>query len=280
MLPGVPLWWYRMLLSGYARSLGPHAVVTVSHSVRNLLARDYRFPMRKMHTVWNGADVERFRPDPDVRAATRLRWGVGSDAIVFGTARRFTRDKGLDLAVEAFRRFRAAHPDRDAYLVLVGDGPERVALHQQAADSGVGDRVVFPGFSTEPWTVYPGFDVFVMPSRSEALSLALTEAMASGCLPIASTVGGSSEVIADPSLGWIVPPDDPAALTRALAEAAGLGDEVRAEMMSRVRARICDSFNAPTQYAKLVSLIEGRRGAPARPATPARAGRSVTCARA
>ena len=207
LVGGVGIWWYPMLASGYVRSL---AAAHGNHRQRfrqKIAQHGLPFPRPKWYRL-NGADIERFRPNPDARRRTREGWGVNPDTLVFGSVRRFCWDKEIDLAIEAFARFREVHPGRDAALVLDPDGPERAVLERQAMARASRIGSYFPGFTSEPWTAYPGFDVFVMPSRSEALSLALVEAMASECVPIASHVGGSAEVISDRSLGWIVPPED------------------------------------------------------------------------
>jgi glycosyltransferase involved in cell wall biosynthesis len=256
LLPGLGFWWYQMRYRGYSRSWGPHTIVTVSDSVRTLLLRDYMFPRKKVVTVWNGTDPGRYRPDASVRARLLRHWGVDPGAFVFGSVRRFTWEKGLDLAIEAFRIFCINNPTLRTVLVLVGDGSARAALEQQAATAGISDRVLFPGFTAEPWTIYPALDVFLLPSRQEALSVALTEAMASGCLPIAFRVGGSEEVISDSGLGWVVPAGDPRALSDAMGEAASLDDAERAAMRERVRAHVRSEFNSVNQYAKIASLVE------------------------
>ncbi|MGE3820534.1 MAG: glycosyltransferase, partial [Isosphaeraceae bacterium] len=186
LIPGLGLWWYEMRLRGHLRSRLPSMTVAVSESVRKRLHADYGFHPGKTVTIRNGADVTRFRPDPDARRAFRDRWRIPQDAFVFGTARRMTLDKGLDIAIQAFAKLPDRRDRPTPYLALVGDGPEREALVRLAESMGVADRVRFTGFSDDPASAYPAFDVFVLPSRNEALSLALVEGMACGCLPIAT----------------------------------------------------------------------------------------------
>lgn len=230
--------------------------VAVSESVRKRLHADYGFHPGKTVTIRNGADVTRFRPDPDARRAFRDRWRIPQDAFVFGTARRMTLDKGLDIAIQAFAKLPDRRDRPTPYLALVGDGPEREALVRLAESMGVADRVRFTGFSDDPASAYPAFDVFVLPSRNEALSLALVEGMACGCLPIATRVGGSSEVIADESLGWIVPPEDPAALAVAMDQSQAIDPHIRRVMEWGVRAHVAAEFDARNQYDKIIDLIQ------------------------
>jgi glycosyltransferase involved in cell wall biosynthesis len=264
LMPGLGLWWYRWRWSGYARSIAPQATICVSDAALQALASDYGFSKRKLVTIRHGVDVQRFRPDPALRAGAREVWGIPENAFVFGTVRRFVHDKGLDVLIEAFAQLRS-ETDADVRLVLIGDGPERDALVSLAKRLGVDETVVFPGFTPSPWTVYPGFDVFVIPSRIEALGVVVIEAMASACFVIASRVGGIPEMISDPSLGTLVPPEDPAALCQAMEAALRLPSSDMAQHLRRARQHVSDNFHLETQSMKIAALLTSggasRRGA-------------------
>lgn len=255
LLPGLGLWWYRWRLSGFARSLAPQATICVSDAARLALATDYGFSTRKLVTIRHGVDVEKFRPDAAARKNAREAWGVPEHAFVFGSVRRFIHEKGLDVLIEAFARLQSK-TDRDVRLVLVGDGPDRDALSALAAQLGVSKSVVFPGFTPSPWTVYPGFDVFVIPSRIEALGVVVLEAMASGCFVIASRVGGIPEMVSDLSLGTLVSPDDAVALTNAMEAVLAMDSEDMARHLQHARQHVIDNFHLETQSMRIASLLK------------------------
>ena len=73
---GLGLWWYRDRLRKFSRSIGPRTVVCVSDAVRRRLVDDYRFPARKVFTVRNGIDVERFFPDRHTHWLVAGVWGI------------------------------------------------------------------------------------------------------------------------------------------------------------------------------------------------------------
>jgi glycosyltransferase involved in cell wall biosynthesis len=141
-------------------------------------------------------------------------------------------------------------------LVLVGDGAERAALEQKARLLSCREQVIFPGFTDRPWEAYSGLDVFVLPSRDEALPLALLEAMACGCCPVAMAVGGVGEVLSNPRLGWLVPAADRTGFLTAMQAAVALPDPARAEMGGRARQHVVSKFNAQRQFAALADVIE------------------------
>jgi glycosyltransferase involved in cell wall biosynthesis len=147
--------------------------------------------------------------------------------------------------------------DREAWLVLAGDGSERESLVRASAALGISDRVRFLGYQNRPWEVYPGFDYFVMPSTREGLPFALLEAMACGCPGIAMDVGGVSEVIAGPELGWLVPAGDEDRFHEAMLAAAHTRVEERDRRARRVRSHVQAHFSDQFCFARLASIIEG-----------------------
>ncbi len=255
-LRGLGLWRYRQRVLWSLRSLVPDLVVCVSDVARRHLMRDFRVPGRKVVTIHNGVDCARFHPDPAARQAVRHQWGVGEDALVFGSVSRLHVDKVLDLAIVALAEITARLPGKNARLVLVGDGPERQRLEALAKQAGIADRVILAGFTSRPWEACAGMDFFVLPSRDEALPLALLEAMACGCSPIAMAVGGVPEVVSNANLGWLIPAGHRVRFTEAMAAALLLSDEERAQRGRWVRQHVLERFDVGRQNAVLAGVLE------------------------
>jgi glycosyltransferase involved in cell wall biosynthesis len=108
--------------------------------------------------------------------------------------------------------------NKDAHLVVVGDGPERRALERCLEQLGLGGRVHLTGFLSHHRVpaVLAHADVFVMPSRYEELGSALVEAMHVGVPIVASRTGGIPDVIAHGESGLLADPGDPAAFADAI----------------------------------------------------------------
>lgn len=159
-----------------------HGIVVNCQSVREELVRDYAIPPSKIHVVYNGIDTEVFSRSGPIAA---LPFPPG--AIVIGTLCALRPEKDLDALQKAFALLASEFPE--AHLLFVGDGPERAALEANA----IPGRTHFAGAQshTPPW--YRAIDIFVLPSRSEALSNSLLEAQACGCHVIASDAGGNPE---------------------------------------------------------------------------------------
>ncbi len=189
-------------------------------------------------TVPNG--IRPRGPGPG-RAAARLALGLGLDRRVVLTVGRLMAQKGQCYLVEAVPQLAARFPDLS--VVIVGHGYLHTELAEQAAALGVGERVHLPGFRADARMLLDAADVFVLPSRQEAMPLAALEAMDAGLPVVATTVFGSAEVVVDGETGLLVPRDDSAALACAVGDL--LEDRGRARRYGAAgRARYLKQFTS------------------------------------
>jgi teichuronic acid biosynthesis glycosyltransferase TuaC len=167
----------------------------------------------RLQVIRNGVDTERFRPLPPAEARSRL--GLAGDPLLLSVGH-LVEVKGHDLTLEALARLAPRWPG--VRLCFVGDGPLRQSLQARAAALGVADRVRFagavPNDRLAAW--YSAADLLVLASRSEGWANVLLESMACGTPVVATAVGGTAEVLADPRVGRLVPPLDPVALADAI----------------------------------------------------------------
>ena len=101
-------------------------------------------------------------------------------------------------------------------LLIVGSGPMLPQLHERVSHWQLGEQTVFQPATSDVRTWLREIDIFVLPSTSEALSNSLMEAMASGCCPVASNVGGNPELVLDGQTGLLFKPGNAADLANQL----------------------------------------------------------------
>lgn len=254
-VPGLGLWWYRQRFRGWLRSLAPARTICITQAVRSALETGYGFSSRKLPVIHNGVDVDRFSPgsrDTDAARAPELM----NAPFTFGTAARLIHEKGIDVAIRAFAQTVRQAPDVPMRLLIANDGSERHALEQLAQQLGVAEEVRFLGFQRDLPAYYRTVDIFLVPSRIEAQGLIVLEAMASGCLVIASAVGGIPEMITRSELGALVPPDDASALADAMNEVRRLSSAERRAQAAAGRAHVREHFVARTQCREILELVE------------------------
>jgi glycosyltransferase involved in cell wall biosynthesis len=156
--------------------------------------------------------------------------GINSDALVISSVAMLDPRKGHDVAILAFAKLSADFPN--AILLIVGGAyvesgnTERGRLQKIATDSGIGSRVVFCGYVSEMRKVYAASDIVLALSKDgEAFGRVAVEAAAHGRVAIATAAGATPELIKDGVTGFLVPPNDPAAVVaccrRVLADGEG-----------------------------------------------------------
>ncbi len=182
-----------------------HAFVVVSRELEHQLRPHRLCPPERLTVIENGIDLGRFRPDAADRIRVRRELGIAEDAVVIGTVSRLVALKNVAGLIRAV----ATLP---AQLVIVGDGPERAALEALGVKN-----VRFLGQREDVARLLRSFDVFALFSRTEGHPLVVLEAMATGLPVVATAVGGIPGIIDEGETGFLVPPDDEVALTRALA---------------------------------------------------------------
>jgi glycosyltransferase involved in cell wall biosynthesis len=196
-------WRYRA--AEWALAARTDRYIAVSDSLRDELIGAYHLPASKVITVHNGIEPGAFLA-PQNRTHAREAYGLPVEGLVLGTACRFAPQKGLDTLIAALPEVRDRMPG--TVLALGGDGPLAEELLAQAAESGVADAIVWTGVVDDMPKFFAALDVYVLPSRSEGLPLALVEAAAAAVPTIGTRAGGTPEVIIDRETGLLVDPED------------------------------------------------------------------------
>ena len=219
------------------------AVAAVSDATRQLFLDALRVPPDAMTVVHNGI----VPPPPGDPAPVRRELGLAEGEILIVSVGNLYPVKGHIVLLQALVEL-AARPGLPPWrMALAGRGRLTESLKQFAAEHGLGSRVHFLGHRADVLDILAAADVWVMPSLSEGLPLALLEAMFAGKAIVASAVGGIPEVIVSERDGLLVPPRDPSALAAALGRLIGSPD-LRAALGRAARERAASGFSV-TQMA-------------------------------
>jgi sugar transferase (PEP-CTERM/EpsH1 system associated) len=253
--PGSP----RKVLVNRIASAITDRVVAVSEDAARLAIDVERVDARRVLTIHNGVDTQRYRPrGAETRRAARARLGVPDGAFHVGCVARLAAVKDHPTLLRAFALLRGRVPG--AYLTIAGDGPERSVLEATAAALDLAGSITFAGEVADVDAILPAFDAFALASRSEGISLTLLEAASAGLPVVATRVGGTAEIVVEGVTGLLVPPRDPSAFAAALAALAR--SPGRASLGAAGRARVEDRFSVERMtraYEALYDeLLEGR----------------------
>jgi len=253
-------------------------ILAVSANTADAMAKYQDIPRRRIKVVRNGIDVNKStdttklgNDEVDVGSAIgnlKSKIGIPPGSFVIGSVGRLDHVKGYDVLISAFAGLvkdaeKQAQSDDQSVsislvLLLVGDGPERTKLEVQAVDFGVNKQVVFAGYHGDVGKYLQAMDIFVLPSRSEGISISLLEACASGLPVVVTDAGGNGEVIENEVTGLVVPSDDDSALLSAIERL--VADEVlRKKMAEAARERVGEEFAIGKTMLEYEKIYEAYR---------------------
>jgi len=202
-------------------------IITSGEGVRAMVIGAGITPERVV-AISAGVDSARFHPGVSGKAV-RDELGLGAAPMV-GLVANVRGSKGHNVFLDAARAVLAAAPE--TRFLIVGDGVGFEDVKGRVRQLGLEARVHLTGFRRDIPEVMAALDVLALPSiRSEAIPQVIPQALAVGTPVVASTVGGSPELIRDGENGRLVPPADPAALAEAIL--ALLREPERARAMAR-----------------------------------------------
>ena len=226
-------------------------IVAVARHCKECLVRKGISP-EKINVVHNGLP-ERIKSNYSL---SKSNLGLEDDNLIIGVVSRIDPKKGLDYLVEGFSYIAKYYPQ--AILVIVGDGPYMNKLRNKATRLGVDQKIILAGFQADVDEWLDIFDIFVLPTLSEAHSISLLEGMRAGKPIVATNVGGNPESIEHEKQGLLVPPADAAALEKAILRMIE-NPELRMRLGASARKRFEVEFTEDRMLEKIAAWLMGFR---------------------
>jgi glycosyltransferase involved in cell wall biosynthesis len=150
------------------------------------------------HLVYNGLDPDNleFLPREQARkellGKTPFRTAEDDKIFLIGSIGRLHYQKNYEFLINIFPEILEIKPDVRA--VIIGDGPARAEYEKAIKDKGLEDRIILAGSIPDASVYLKAFDIFLLPSRYEGLSITLIEALFAGVPVLTSRVGGAEEM--------------------------------------------------------------------------------------
>jgi glycosyltransferase involved in cell wall biosynthesis len=216
-------------------------LLTVSDTVRQeLLSLKISVPER-LRVMPLGLDLDRFLVCDSSRGQLRAELGIDPEALLVGMVARLVPIKRHEWFLQAAAEVARRH-SRCQFLV-VGDGERRAGLERLVHRLALNSRVHFLGWRQDLERIYADLDLVVLTSANEGSPVSLIEAMASAKPVVATRVGGVPDLVEDGITGLLVPPENPAALAKAMESL--LADSVRRRVFGEAgRERVYPAFSA------------------------------------
>lgn len=162
--------------------------------------------------------------------------------------------KGLNYLIEALAIV-AKKTNTSFTYIMIGEGPELNVLKQKAQSLGVAHMIYFAGYQTQIVSWLNFADIYLLPSLSEAHSIALLEAMRAGKAIVATNVGGNPESIRHEKEGLLVPPKQPDALADALLKLLE-SEQLKKKYGEAAKARFKQKFTEDVMKRNLINALK------------------------
>jgi len=188
-------------------------LVAVSEDLKRFIMDKVGIPASQLQVIYNGVKVVIPVSDAEIERV-RAELGLAPGVLVIAAVGSLYSVKGHRYLLDAMPAVLKRHPN--SVLLMVGRGDLEVSLKEQAKRLGIEDRVRFLGMRQDVPRFLAVMDVFVLPSLSEGLSMALLEAMASGKPVVATRVGGNPELVNHGRTGLLVNSEDAQDLAESL----------------------------------------------------------------
>ena len=188
-------------------------IVAISEEVKKEIL-DAGISENKITVIENGIDLLKFSNHYDTEKL-RKDLGIRSGVTIIGTVGRLSPEKGQLDFLNAAKLLKQSH--KEVFFLIVGDGPLRVSLQTAIEEMQLHNNVLITGIRNDIPEILSLLDIFVLPSHSEGLPMALLEAMAAKKPIIATSVGAIPNLLSQKESGILIPPGNVNLLKNAMA---------------------------------------------------------------
>jgi len=204
---------------------------------------------RKLSLIENGVDISEI--DNVTQISTKMLTLKDQKIFIIGYIGRLVPGKGLDILFRSIAQLR----NFDYHLVLIGQGDHQEELEKLAIELGVSGRSDFLGFQKDRLAFLKGFDVFVLPSKSEGIPRCLMETLAAEIPVIASDIPGCRDLIKHQETGLLFSPSRPHELAEKI---TSLRNKKERQNIFRKNGRnfVMERFSAKRMAERYVELFE------------------------
>ncbi len=225
------------------------AVIGVSKTVQEYLIDKNGVTPKKVKLIYNPYDMDLYKE-------YRIKDNVIKKTIDILSVGRLVEDKNHIMLIKSFARVHEKYPN--LFLKIVGEGQLRETLQRLIRSLEMQDRIYLLGYKDDIPKLLQNSDLFILPSKSEGLGIALIEAMAMGIPVIGTDVGGIPEVIVeDQSMGWIVPNNDMKSMAKTIEDVIKLSKEEKNTITNNAKKYVEEKFSPYSYMVNLDNLYKG-----------------------
>ena len=229
--------------------------LVVSSVLEQTMIQGHGIPREKVVKIYNGIETDHYKPhDQEVgRRRVRQEYSVNEGEILIGSLGRLVWQKGFEYFLQSIAILIRDIPE--ARFMLVGEGPLRKELEEQARSLGIHDRLFFTGHRNDIRDMMAAMDIIVIPSLLEGFPMITMEAMAMEKPIVTTAIDGITEQIRDGMEGQLVAPKSPLALAQAVKRLVDDPGYARS-LGINARAKVVRDFSVRKMIAETIKVYE------------------------
>ncbi len=240
--------WIVVFAEGLFLKFMTDCIIAVSEDIEMIFKRKY--PRTHISQINNAIEIPRFIPNsPELM---KEKYSIPDNAFWIGTAARYVEVKNLEMLIETARIMAETNEKIEFKVSIFGDGKLKNKLTNLIARYNLTDFVQLHGHTNDILSIFNAIDVFVLTSIHEGLPISLLEAMASGAVPICTSVGGMKEVIENEKNGFLIGSNNPRELAQKIMLLYKSPDR-RNLMSTNAKKRIRELYSIEMNTRKLIS---------------------------
>jgi glycosyltransferase involved in cell wall biosynthesis len=235
-----------------------HQTIAVSRKTREQVGA-LPFAWHRLTVIHNGvgsAALLSKKEALNVIFGDELTKRLANNPLIIGTIAELHKNKGLAYALEGLAQLKKQTTEPFVFIIIGEEGAERTHLEELVIALALGDNVFIAGMRPNADRLLSAFDVFLLPSITEAFPYAILEAGKAGLPIVATAVGGIPEVIDDMESGILIQSKNPGEVARALDYLIKY-PERRKQLGDAIARRIADRFSVATMVDETLKLYEG-----------------------
>ena len=197
-------------------------------------------------------DTSFFKP-LDSKARLKEKWHIDANAKIILTVSRLDKNKAVDVLLKSLGNSKKGN----IRVLVVGEGEERKTLEELSYALGLQQQVTFMGLRSkiELLELYNIADLFVLSSYSEGLPRVLLEAMACGCISVATDVGSVNAVVVNGRNGFTIEPGNYLQLSEKAEIVLSMSEKQLRLMQTRARQSVVDNFESKKVWQSMIDSI-------------------------
>lgn len=227
-----------------------YKIIAVSNSVKSILEKE-GIRKNKIQVIYNGVDCDYFESSID--STIDDEFDMGKDIFKILTVARFNEEKGYFYLIDIAKALSNKINLDKVRFVLVGDGELKEDVMRYAMYKGIDKYIIFTGIRNDIKNILSGADLYISPSKNEALGISILEAMACGVPVIATNVGGTPEILGEDNEFLVNYGDKDVAVSDIL-KIYNNENNIKEKISSNGKKRIKSIFNLETMVQTTYNL--------------------------